>query len=157
LVPALAVPLALSTLVLNGTAWAKGGSKAVVCKTVMATVTNWALEGCTQLFITSTQSQSIDTPFPTASGSYTATITWSTLDQPHRGGPAGTTTIAVNVSAPRKNKCAFGSTEWQLAGFIAGGTTTPAIKGKVKIVACVSSTGMVTNALANGHGKPAKL
>ena len=156
LAPALAVPLVLSALVLNGPAWAKATSKAVVCHSVEGTVANWGLVGCTQPLITSTGSQAIDTPFPSAVGPYSATITWNTLDQPHRGDPPGTTTISVKVTTPRKDKCAHGSSEWQLAGFVASGTTTPAIKGKVKIVACVTSGGGVTNVLNNGRGKPAR-
>ena len=158
-IPALAVPLLLSTFVAGGSAWARGGSKAVVCKTVMGTVSDWALEGCTQPLITSTGSQEphgIDMPFPTSAGPYSATITWNTLDNPHRGGPPGTTTINVNVSAPHKDKCAAGSSEWQLIGSISAGTTTPAVKGKVKIVACVSSSNAVTNSLGNGRAKPAR-
>ena len=127
----------------------------MVCKQVIGTVANWGLNGCTQPAITSRASQAIDRPFPTAVGPYTATITWSNLDQQPPGTP-GTTTISVNVTSPRKDKCASGSTEWQLVGSISANTTVPGVKGKVKIVACVSTSNAVTNTLGSGGFKPAR-
>lgn len=154
-IPALAVPLLLSSVVLDGPAMAKG-NKTVNCRTVTGTVAGWGLEGCTQPAITGGNSTGIDQPFPTTAGPYTATITWNPLGEAHRGGPPGTTTISVNVSQVRKNKCASGSAEWQLVGSILSNTVSPAVKGKVKVVACVSSSAMVSNTLSNGKLRPAK-
>jgi hypothetical protein len=127
----------------------------VICKAVLGTVSNWGIEGCTQPAITSSASQGINMPFPTATGSYSATITWNNLDQQPRGVP-GTTTISVTVSNPHKDRCAAGSSEWQLVGSISANSTTPAVKGKVKILACVSTANFVTNTFGNGRSKPAK-
>jgi hypothetical protein len=62
--------------------------------------------------------------------------------------------VSLNVSqlVAKKNRCGSAFSEWSLAGTVTGNTVSPAVKGKVKIFACVNnSTGVVTGK------KPVKL
>ncbi len=141
-IPALVVPLALSTVVLSGTAWAaKVKAKPVNCRTLMGTAGgSWGFEGCTQPAITGGNTTGISIPFPTSVGFYTAVITWNPAGQAHRGPHAGTTTVsfAVTQRTGHHNKCGTGKTEWKLAGTIKSNTVSPQVKGKLKIFACVT-------------------
>ncbi len=160
-IPALVVPLLLSAVVVSGPAFAKNpnAKQPVMCRTVTGTVSSWQLLSCNAAPITGSQSNSITPAFPTtAQINYEATIAWNNGRYGGRGGnPAGTTTIKASASATPKNKCALGSTEWELAGTILSNTVVPAVKGKVKIFACVSTSGALTNRFKKGNLKPAKL
>ena len=150
--PALVLPLALSTVVLSGTAWAKG-AKAVSCKTLTGTAGgSWSLNGCNQPAITGGNTTGITPNFPTTAGSGTMVITWNPAGEAHRGGPAGTTTFSYTAAqlTGHKDKCR-GSSEWSLLGQVTGNTVSPKVKGKLKVFACVSRTGALT------QHKPVKL
>jgi len=125
---------------------------------VTGTVSSWQLASCGPPAITGGYSTLITPAFPTtAQIAFQATITWNPNDAAKAGGPAGTTTIKVAALKTAKNKCATGSTEWELAGAVASNTVSPAVKGKVKIFACVSTSGALTNKLKKGNLRPAKL
>lgn len=160
-IPALVVPLVLGTLAVSGPAFAKSptAKSVVACRTVGGTVSNWTLSSCSAPAITGDNSTSITPAFPTtAQLTYQATITWNNGRNGARGGSTpGTTTIKVSASNPTKNKCATGSTEWELVGTISASTGSPTAKGKVKIFACVSNAGVVTNKLKKGNLRAAKL
>jgi hypothetical protein len=148
----LVLPLVLSTVVLSGTAWAKG-AKAVSCKTLSGTAGgSWSLNGCNQPAITGGNTTGITPNFPTTAGFGTIVITWNPVGEAHRGGPAGTTTFSYSASqlTGHKNKCR-GSSEWQLLGTVKSNTVSPAVRGKLKVFACVSSFGVLS------QHKPVKL
>jgi len=157
-IPAVIVPLMLSAVVVSGPAFARGvsGKKTVACRTLSGTAGgSWALLGCNQTVITGFSSLAITPSFPTAATpDFVATITWN--QGAHRGPTNGTTTITVSVFKP-KNKCASGSTEWELNGAVTSNTVSPAVKGKVKMFACVTASHVVSNTLRKGNLKAAKL
>ena len=145
--PALVVPLVLGIVVPSGTAWAKG-AKAVSCQTVGGTVGpsgSWYLEGCTQPAITGGNTTAISKPFPTAPSRGSLTVTWNPSGEAHRGGPAGTTTFSYSAMqlTGHKDKCP-GATEWELTGNVTGNTVSPKVKGKLKLFACVSASGVLS-------------
>jgi hypothetical protein len=161
-VPALAVPLLLCAVVASGPAYAKNANsnQTVNCRSVGGTLSSWTLGGCSAPPITGNTSTAITPAFPTrAQIDFEATITWNNARLGGRaGGSDGTTTIKVSVFAVTRNKCPTANTEWELAGTILGNTPAkPAVKGKVKIFACVSNSGALTNRLKKGNLRPAKL
>ncbi len=152
-IPALVFPVVLSTVALSGTAWAKG-AKTVVCRELSGTAgSTWALSDCTQPAITGGNSTATSTPFPTHSGFFSVVVTWNPVGEAHRGGPAGTTTFHYSATqlVGHKNKCGASSTEWSLAGTVFSNTVSPKVKGKLKVFACVSRSGALS------QKKPVKL
>ncbi len=153
-IPALVLPVVLSSVALSGTAWAKG-AKTVVCRQLSGTAgsTSWSLDDCTQPAITGGNSTAMSTPFPTAAGFHSVTVTWNPVGEAHRGGPAGTTTFHYSASQlmGHKNKCGTSSTEWELVGTVTANTVSPKVKGKLKVFACVSRSGALM------QKKPVKL
>jgi hypothetical protein len=151
--PMVVLPLVLSTVVLSGTAWAKG-AKTVKCVTLAGTAGGaWSLEGCSQPAVTGGNTTATSTPFPTKAGIYTVVITWNPVGEAHRGGPAGTTTFTYSAlqKIGHRNKCGATSTEWELSGSVRRNTVSPAVKGKLKMFACVSKSGALS------QKKPIKL
>ena len=147
MVPALAVALALTASVVSGPAWAgTNGKKPVTCLTLIGNATSWNLMNCTPGQITGGFSTSISKPFPRVAGIYSATITWNAAaTEGARGSSTKTTNISGSASEAPKNKCAPGAVEWELLGTLGTQTVTPAVKGKVKIYACVTSGGALNN------------
>ncbi len=159
-IPAVIVPLVLSGLIASGPAWARGinAKKPVACRTVTGTVSSWELQSCSNPAITGGFSTSITPAFPTtAQIGFDITITWNPDDAAKAGGPSGTTTVKVSVSKLTKNKCAAGKTEWEVSGAVLSNTVKPAVKGKIKIFVCESTSGALTNRLKKGNLRPAKL
>ncbi len=152
--PALVVPLVLGIVVPSGTAWAKG-AKAVACKTLHGTAGgSWYLQGCNQPAITGGDTTGIDKPFPNAPVAFgSLTITWDPVGEAHRGGPAGTTTFSYSAMqlTGHKDKCKGIPTEWEVLGKVTSNTVSPKVKGKLKIFACVSPSGVLS------QHKPVKL
>jgi hypothetical protein len=146
-IPALVLPVVLSTVALPGTAWAKG-AKTVTCRELTGTAgtTLWYFEDCTQPAITGGDSTMMSTPFPTAAGRYSVKVTWNPVGEAHRGGPAGTTTFGYSASqlVGHKNKCGTSSTEWELVGTVTANTVSPKVKGKLKAFVCVSRSHALT-------------
>jgi hypothetical protein len=143
MIPALVLPIVLSTVALSGTAWAKG-AKTVACKQLTGTAGGtWALSDCTQPAITGGNSTAVSKPFPTTAGFSSVVVTWNPVGEAHRGGPAGTTTFSYSASqlVGHKNKCGTSSTEWSLVGSVTANTVSPKVKGKLKVFACVSRSG----------------
>jgi hypothetical protein len=134
--PALVIPLMLSTTVLSGTAWAKGGSKPIKCQSVAGSYGgSWSLNGCTQPTIVGTGNPqgSIASSFPTSP----ATITWG--EPVNRDLTPVTTVIRFTVSqlTGRKDKC-HGGLEYSVVGTIVSNSRTPGVKtgGKLKMFVC---------------------
>jgi len=154
--PAVAVPLLLSTLVASGPAWAKvSKGKSGFCKTLGSTGGMWFLGSCTQPEATGNGSVSITPqPFPTSVGRFTSVITWGHLST--RTNANAQTTVAFTESKAPKNRCATGSTEWQLIGTITNNTGVIGVKGRVKILACVTSSGTVSNTFKGNKVKQVK-
>jgi len=151
-IPAVVVPVVLSTVVVSGAAWAKG-DKAVICRSVSGTASSWQLMGCNNPAITGGSSTAVTAFSPTMTA---ATITWAPGAK--RGGPPDTSTISMSVFATTKNKCSVGSVEYEMLGKVAGNSFSPALKvnHKVKIFVCESISGSLTNTI-KGRLRTAKL
>lgn len=144
--PAVVIPLVLSTVVLSGTAWAKG-AKAVACRSLNGTAGgSWSFNGCNQPAITGGNTTGMSKPFPTAPvSSGSLTITWNPVGEAHRGPTPGTTTVSYSATqlTGHKDKCR-GSAEWELLGRVTSNTVSPAVRGKLKIFACVTPSGVLS-------------
>jgi hypothetical protein len=81
------------------------------------------------------------------------TITWNPVGEAHRGGPAGTTTFSYSAMqlTGHNDKCKGIPTEWELLGKVTGNTVSPKVRGKLKVFACVSASGVLS------QRKPVKL
>jgi hypothetical protein len=143
--------LLLGIVVPSGTAWAKGGAKAVSCATLMGQAGGtWSLQGCNQPAITGGNTTGISQPFPTTpviSGSLK--ITWNPVGEAHRGGPAGTTNLSYSAKqlTGHRDKCRgifAGFAEWELQGRVTSNTVVK-VKGSLKLFACVSASGALSS------------
>lgn len=139
-VPALALPLVLSTVVLPGTAWAKG-SKTVKCVMLNGTYGgSWSLSGCSPVTITGSAGSggrpqaTVAQNFPVSP----ATITWGTPANRHAAPLKTTITYAVSELTGHRDKCGAGSREFIVAGTVTGNSATPGVRigGKIKILVC---------------------
>ena len=158
MIPAVAVALMLSALVASGSAWARvPKSKSALCKTLSSTGGVWSLAQCTAPTETGGNSTAITPqPFPTTAGTFTVVITWNNAAVLN---PETTpkTTIRATASKPFKDRCAAGSTEWQLIGSVTGNTAVPGVSGRVKILACVTKSGAVSNTFKGNKVRQVKL
>jgi hypothetical protein len=139
-VPALALPLVLSTIVLPGTAWAKG-SKTVKCVILNGTYGgSWSLSGCSPVAIAGAAGSG-NGPQATVAQNFPvspATITWGTPAN-RRAAPLKTTiTFGVSELTGHRDKCGAGSKEFNVTGTVTGNSATPGVRigGKVKIFVC---------------------
>jgi hypothetical protein len=139
-VPALALPLVLSTIVLPGTAWAKG-SKTVKCVHLNGTYgSSWSLTGCSPVTIAGSVGSgnrpqaTVAQNFPTSP----ATITWGTPAN-RRALPLQTTIqFTVAELTGHKDKCGTGSREFLVSGSVTGNSESVGVRigSKVKIFVC---------------------
>jgi len=154
---AVVVVVALATIVSAVPATAKGtASKPVKCATINGSVGgNWSLKGCQPVNIVGQGNnaeggaQGASTDFPTSPGSYSAMITWTSVN---REAPALVTTIDVTVidRTGKKDKCGTGSAEVELSGIIGGNSpsSAPGVKGHVKLFVCEGFNGAVGGTLS---------
>jgi hypothetical protein len=147
--PALVIPLLISTAVPSGTAWAKSAkSKPIKCQSVGGSYAGpWSLAGCSQPTIVGAGPGSIASPLTSSP----ATITWG--EPVNRDLSPLTTVVSFSVSQlmGRKDKCQGGS-EYSVVGTIVSNSRTPGVKvgGKLKMFVCD------TGGALSAH-KPARL
>ena len=134
-IPALVVPLVLSTVVVSGSAWAKG-SKPVKCTRMSGTYGgSWTLSDCSPFTVigSGNPAGTIATAFPRSP----AVITWGTPVNRHAS-PLQSTISFVVVAADRAQEQVRGNGSGVRARRGPSRTTpsAPGVKGKVKLFVC---------------------
>ncbi len=133
-IPALVLPLVLSTVVVSGSAWAKG-SKPVKCTRLSGTYGgSWTLGDCSPFTVigSGNPAGTISTAFPRSP----AVITWGTPVNRHASPLQSTISFVVSQLTGHKNKCGPGALEYELVGSIMHNSASPGVKGKVKLFVC---------------------
>jgi hypothetical protein len=141
--PALALPLLLSAVLLPGTAWAKSATKPVKCPSVTGTYgSTWYLMGCSQpgkqggYLVIGTGNDPFSTPFLPSAGPVTATVTWGELPNPSLPHLKSTVHITTTQLSKKKDKCGTG-TEYLVTGSVVSNSKPVGIKlGKLKMFVC---------------------
>ena len=152
-IPALVLPVVLSTVALSGTAWARAPRPLSADSCQGRREVPGLSATAPSPPSPAGDSTATSTPFPTHAGFFSVVVTWNPVGEAHRGGPAGTTTFHYSATqlVGHKNKCGTSSTEWSLAGTVLSNTVSPKVKGKLKVFACVSKSGTLS------QKKPVKL
>jgi hypothetical protein len=133
-IPALVLPLLLSTVVVSGSAWAKG-SKPVKCTRMSGTYGgSWTLSDCSPFTVigSGNPAGTIATAFPRSP----AVITWGTPVNRHASPLQSTISFMVSQLTGHKNKCGRTALEYELVGSITHNSTSPGVKGRVKLFVC---------------------
>jgi hypothetical protein len=162
MIPALAVPLLLSTVVIPGSASAKpNGSRTVKCLSLDGTYGgSWSLDLCGPGASTPIigaggggPQGTIATAFPDSP----ATIDWGrSVDHP--SGLVTTITFSVSQQMGHKNRCGATSSEWELSGAAQPtNSAIPGVKGKTKMYVCESAGGVLSDLQTGRFAKLIKL